>query len=295
MKIEFDTQEMRGAADFLEATSEYLRSTERKVSVAASPPPSMPPTLGPAVLAGIDSLTSRTRSLADDLHLDAGALVAVAHYVEVTEKQGHDIILDVNALKTFMLTVRTLNNYAKQYNLPEEAAARLLLMGVHNPMDQAVANLPRAARAVFWAGVALNAVSYWQESRDFDETAWRTVMTAGGAYLAGKVGAAAGTGLCVTLTSPTGPAGVTACGVAGVFAGAISAYFGGKAADNVGRELYSETTADEIMAMVESIERLPGPAQEMLRVYVEEGYSFVDALRTVELNYGMLDDPQIDE
>jgi hypothetical protein len=295
MKIEFDTQEMRGAADLLEAASEYLHSAERKLGVAASPPPSMPPSLGTAVLAGIDSITSRTRSLAGDLHLDAGTLIAVAHYVEAAQKEDHEIILDVTALKTFMSAVRTVNNYAKQYDLPEEAAARLLLMGVRDNMDQAVANLPRAARVAFWAGVALNAVKYWQESRDFDETAWRTVITTGGAVLAGKAGAAGGTALCVALTSPTGPAGATACGVAGVFAGAISGIFGGMAADHIGRELYSETTADEIMAMVESIERLPGPAQEMLRVYVEDGYSFVDALRTVELNYGMLDDPQIDE
>jgi hypothetical protein len=292
-RVAFDTREMRGAADLFEAASEYLQSGAASVGRVAGSPPSMPPSLAPHVVASLDALRSRTQTLATDLHIDAGTLVALAAAVEAAEAKGYEPILGMDMLKTTMKTVRALNRYSAAHGLPEEAAARVLMMGSRAPVaDDLMARLPRAARVAWWIGNALNAVGYWQETNDFDETAWRTVITAGGTWAGGVAGGAFLTWACGFVMAPTGP-GIATCTAVGVIGGGFG---GGIAGDKLGEKLYEEETADDIMEMVERIERLPEPAREMVRVYIEdEGYSFVDALKTVELDYGHLDDPQIDE
>lgn len=64
----------------------------------------------------------------------------------------------------------------------------------------------------------------------------------------------------------------------------------------MGGALYKERTLQDVIELSERVSALPQPVQEQLIELIESGeYDVYEALRTIEMNFGHLDDPQIDD
>jgi len=292
--IVFDTDEMQATARLMSATASHYRGLAQELGREQRSLPPMPTGLRSIAGSGIAKTRSSLQTLAEDVHVEAVALAALAQYIEAEEKAGRTPYATPFLVEATFKTVEVVARYAKEMQLPEQAAARVLAMGADASIaDDFVAKVPRLAKILGVASHVLNFVGYLDESGDWDEAAWRTGFVAAGAWAGAKGGAAGAALACGLAGVPTGGTGWAACIALGWGAGGAA---GAWAGDKIGDEAYAEETKEQMLALFESVENLPAPARSMVYDYLETGeYSLYEALRAVEMQFGMLDDPQIDD
>lgn len=285
-RVAFDPVEMRWAARLLEATASQLRSNarsfERELGALGGVTPGMRGYVGDS----LQSLASRTRAIADALQDDGMVLSAIASFIEAAEREGHLPDINLDFVEATYKAMELIGRHADELNLHPAAVATLLPPGA-TLWDEAFASLdlPALGKVAGGMGWVVDGVQYYFDSGgDWSETITRTLITGA----AGVVGGAIGTAVCSGLGVAGGLPGL-ACFAVG---GALFSWGG----DKVGKGLTTPPTLDEVMDLTESVSHLPEPAQAQLMELLESGdYTVYEALRTIEMNFGHLDDPQIDD
>jgi hypothetical protein len=285
-RIALDPTELRGAARLLQATASHLRATgrafQREAGMMGGVTPAMQPYLGDALM----GLSSRTTTLCDALEDDGLVLSAIASFIDGAEREGRGTTIDLALIEATYSAIELIGKHAEELGLHPAAVAALLPRGA-TVWDEAFASidLPAAGKAAGALGWVIDGFQYYYESDgDWEETITRTVITGA----SGAAGGALGTAVC-------GLFGV-AGGLPGLACLAVGGAVGGIGGDKLGGALYKERTLEDVIELSERVSKLPQPVQEQLIELIESGeYDVYEALRTIEMNFGHLDDPQIDD
>ena len=244
--------------------------------------PAMQPYLGDA----LQGLSSRTNTLCDALEDDGLVLSAIASFIDAAESEGRHATVDLALIEATYKAIALIGKHADELGLHPAAVTALLPRGA-TVWDEAFASidLPAAGRAAGAVGWLIEGVQYYYETGgDWEETIWRTAITGA----AGAAGGALGTAVCGAFGVAGGLPGLACFAVGGAVVG-----FGG---DKLGDALYKERTLQDVIALSERVSKLPEPVQQQLIELIESGeYDVYEALRTIEMNFGHLDDPQIDD
>lgn len=285
-RIALDPVELRGASRLLGATADHLRAEARSFQRQTSALGGVTPAMQGYVGDSLQGLSSRTQATCDRLEQDGLVLAAIASYIEAAEASGREVWLSYRLVSDFYSAIALIGKKAEQLGLQPAAFVRLVPAGV-SAWDDVLATLdiPALGRAAGAAGWLLDGYRYYYESGgDWSETIFRTGLTGAG----GAAGGALGTAGCGLL--------LIEGGIPGFLCFAIGAIGGGAVGDWAGEKLTSPPTFEEVAELSDRVAKLPEPVQEQFVQLLESGeYDVYEALRTIEMNFGHLDDPQIDD
>lgn len=285
-RIALDPIELRGAARLLQATSIQLRTKARSFERETAALGGVTSALYGYVGDSLHGLSVRTAAVADALEKDGLVLSAIASFIEGAEASGREISITYELVAGAYQAVELIGKHAEELGVHPAVVARLIPAGA-TTWDEVIEqlDLPALGRFAGAAGWVIDGYQYFYESNgDWGETLIRTGITGAG----GAAGGALGTAGCGLLTIEGG--------VPGFICFAVGALGGTAVGDWLGEKLYEPATLDDVLELADSVSRLPEPAQAEVTKLLETGeYDVYEALRTVEMNFGMLDDPQIDD
>lgn len=284
--IALDPVELRGASRLLSATATHLRTEARAFQRQTGMLGGVSPAARGYVRDSLHSLSSRTNATSDRLEQDGLVLAAIAGYIEAAEASGREIWLSYQIVSDIYSTIALIGKKADQLGLHPAAFVRLVPPGA-GTWDEILSklDLPALGRAAGAAGWLLDGYRYLYETGgDWSETIFRTGLTGAG----GIAGGALGTAGCGVL--------LIEGGVPGFLCFAVGALGGGAIGDWAGEKLTDPPTFEEVTELADRVAKLPKPVQEQFVELLESGeYDVYEALRTIEMNFGHLDDPQIDD
>lgn len=285
-RIALDPVELRGASRLLRATADHLRAEARAFQRQTGMLGGVSPAMHGHVGDSLQNLSSRTNDACGRLEQDGLVLAAIASYIEAAEAAGREIWLTYDIVSDIYSAIALIGKKADQLGLHPAAFVRLVPPGV-GTWDEVLSKLdiPAVGRFAGAAGWLLDGYRYYYETGgDWSETIFRTGLTGAGGIAGGALGTA-GCGLLLIEG-----------GIPGFLCFAVGALGGGAVADWAGEKLTDPPTFEEVAELSDRVAKLPEPVQEQFMELLESGeYDVYEALRTIEMNFGHLDDPQIDD